>query len=149
MSSLYSDAYTEAAAAFDRSDLQTAYDLLYPLADAGEARAQYHLGLLHFQGWRVPGEYRTGYAWIKKAAEQGYAAAQANLGNLYRIGMVVSQDDIHALAWFSLAAKQGDRKADKRRHELANKMTATQRLQAQHLIEQIEQKRLFGKHRQN
>ena len=136
-SPVQADTYTEAASAFDRSDFQTAYDLLYPLAESGEARAQYELGLLHFQGWRVPGEYRTAHAWIRKSAEQGYAKAQEKLGNLYRIGMVVPQDNAYAYAWFSLAAHQGDSNAIVHLKKLKQLMTSQQLSRAGQLMEEI------------
>ena len=64
-----------------------------PLAEQGDADAQYNLGLMYDNGQGVPQNYKTAVKWYSLAAEQGDADAQYNLGWMYRNGQGVPQDD--------------------------------------------------------
>lgn len=50
---------------------------------AGQADAQYRLGLMYEDHLGVPQDYQQAYAWFLKAAEQGQADAQYRLGLMY------------------------------------------------------------------
>ena len=77
-------------------------------ANAGDAEAQWLLGLLYANGQGgVPQDYAQGVAWYRKAAEQGYAAAQSHLGFAYANGQGVPQDYAQSVAWYRKAAEQG------------------------------------------
>ena len=65
--------------AFERGDYATALREWTPLAEQGDADAQYNLGLMYDQGWGVSQDYRTAVKWYTLAAEQGDAYAQTNL----------------------------------------------------------------------
>ena len=67
-----------------RGDGQTAYRLLRPLADQGEAEAQFALGLLYYRGLGVTRDPAAAVSWYRKAADQGYAKAQFRLGCGFR-----------------------------------------------------------------
>jgi len=69
-----------ADSAFSRGDYAAVRQLMRPLADAGNAKAQNYLGLLYDNGYGVPRDDARAVAWYRKAAEQGNAAAQYNLG---------------------------------------------------------------------
>jgi TPR repeat protein len=97
-----------ADAAFRRGDYATVRQLMKPLADAGNAKAQNYLGVLYDNGFGVPRDDAQAVAWYRKAADQGNAAAQSNLGRLYDNGHGVPQDDARALSWYRKAAEQGD-----------------------------------------
>ena len=86
----------------------TALRLLRPLAEQGEASAQYNLGLMFDNGQGVPQDYATAVIWYRKAAEQGHAAAQNNLGAMYAQGQGVPQDYVAAANWYRKAAEQGN-----------------------------------------
>ena len=58
--------------------------LLRPLADQGDATAQYDLGLMYAKGQGVPQDYAEAVKWFRKAADQGDASAQYNLGRHVR-----------------------------------------------------------------
>jgi len=45
-------------------------------AEKGDARAQYSLGVMYFDGIGVKKNHDAGMKWIKKAAENGHQAAQ-------------------------------------------------------------------------
>ena len=60
----------------------TAYHLIRPLAELGNAVAQNKLGVMYNYGWGVPRDYERAAAWYRKAAAQGDAVAEINLQNL-------------------------------------------------------------------
>jgi TPR repeat protein len=82
--------------------------LIRPLANDGDAAAQYNLALMYMTGRGVQQDYAAAAIWLRKAAEQGYAFAQSNLGTLYRDGRGVPENDAEAVVWFRKAAHQGD-----------------------------------------
>ncbi|MFZ1643336.1 MAG: protein kinase [Candidatus Contendobacter sp.] len=77
------------------------------LADQGDPRAKFHLGILYMDGLGVPKDEKQAVEWYRKAAEQGYALAQSNLGGMYAIGLGVDKNYEQALAWYRKAAEQG------------------------------------------
>jgi len=92
-------------------DYATALREWTPLAEQGDADAQYNLGLMYENRRGVPQDYKTAVKWYRLAAEQGYVNAQYNLGTMYRNGVGVSQDYKTAVKWYRLAAEQGDASA--------------------------------------
>ena len=80
-------------------------------ANAGDAKAQYNLGVMYATGEGVLQDAVEAVAWYRQAAEQGDAEAQFNLGFAYANGEGVLQDDVEAVAWFHTAADQGYAKA--------------------------------------
>ncbi len=98
----------DGVSALRRDDYATALRLLRPLAEQGDARAQFHLGALYNFGGGVPQDYVQAASWYRKAAEQGDAWAQINLGVKYEIGQGVPQNYAQAVSWYRKAAEQGD-----------------------------------------
>ena len=76
-------------------------------ANAGDAMAQYNLGVVYDDGHGVPEDDVEAVKWYRLAAEQGVADAQYNLGLMYYNGTGVPQDYAEAVKWFRLAAEQG------------------------------------------
>ena len=99
--------FSDGADANDRGDDNTAFRLLKPLAEQGDAYAQYNIGLMYRLGKGVPEDDSEAAKWYRKAAEQGYADAQKAIGFMYMLGMGVSQDLPEAVKWFRKAAEQG------------------------------------------
>ena len=99
--------FDEAVAAYERGDYATALREIQPLAEQGDAVAQYNLGLMYDEGQGVPQDYEAAAQWYRRAAEQGYAAAQSNLGVMYAKGQGVLKDDKAAVQWLRRAAEQG------------------------------------------
>ena len=120
-------------------DVAAAVSELKPLAEQGNAEAQFNLGSLYYQGWGVPQDYKEAVKWLRKAAEQGHVFAQATLGTVYAEGVqeVVEKDYPQALMWFIFAAAQGDMEAMDFRDTLANRMTPTQIAEAQKLAREF------------
>ncbi len=91
-----------------------AYRLLKPLAEEGNARAQFRIGVMYNLGRGVPQDPTLAKDWIRKAlpfiqkaAAAGEAWAQADLGSLYEDGLVVAKSDAEAARWYQRAAEQG------------------------------------------
>jgi TPR repeat protein len=82
-----------------------------PLAEQGDAFAQYNLALIYSKGQGVPQDYAEAAKWYRKAAEQGDADAQYNLALFYYNGQGVPQDYAEAAKWYRRAAEQGNTKA--------------------------------------
>jgi len=80
------DASTEALAAAQAGDHAKALRLWLPLAEAGDALAQYNVGVLHEQGLGVPRDDAQAMWWYLKSAAQGYGWAAYNLAGQFRDG---------------------------------------------------------------
>ncbi len=100
--------FEDAVEAHSRGDSQKALRLIRPLANDGDAVAQFNLGLMYATGQGVQQDDAAAALWFRKAAEQGYALAQSNLGTMYLYGHGVTQNDTEAVVWFRKAADQGD-----------------------------------------
>src|SRR6266511_426204 len=81
-------------AAFNREDFVTAARIFGPFAEAGNARAQTHLGFMYSTGRGVPQNYIMAVYWYRRAAEQGEPSAQYMLGLLYDKGQGTPQNYI-------------------------------------------------------
>lgn len=92
----------------NRGDYAAALREWRPLAEQGDALAQYNLGVLYRKGRGVPQDDVQARQWYAKAAAQGLAKAQFNLGTLYFNGEGARKDYQQALRWFRLAADQGE-----------------------------------------
>jgi len=77
-------------------------------AEAGDADAQYNLGLMYVLGEGVEQDFKEAVKWYQKAADQGDAIAQSNLGLMYQKGQGVEQDFKEAAKWWQKAADQGN-----------------------------------------
>src|SRR5437660_1796183 len=93
--------------AIAKGDYATALRLLRPLADQGDAQAQYNLGVMYDDGQGVPQNDAEAMKWYRKAAEQGEDRAQNNLASMYASGQGVPQNYAEAMKWFRRAADQG------------------------------------------
>ncbi|MTW23223.1 serine/threonine-protein kinase [Allochromatium palmeri] len=99
--------FADGMAAFDRGDYQQAFAIWQPLAEQGDANAQFYLGKMYFNGQGVAKDYSQALQWYRKSAKQGFAQAQNNLGSMYTNGEGVAQDDAQAVQWYRKAAAQG------------------------------------------
>jgi len=93
--------------AAQKGDFATALREWKPLAEQGNAPAQFNLGLIYAKGQGVTRNYKTALKWFRLAAEQGLAGAQFNLGLMYEKGRGVPQNDKTAAKWWKLSAEQG------------------------------------------
>lgn len=93
--------------AYDGEDYTTALREWQPLAEQGDALAQYQVGLLYHKGRGVPQDDVQARKWYEKSAAQGQTKAQFSLGTLYFNGEGGPKDYQQALRWLRLAADQG------------------------------------------
>ena len=103
--------FDEGAAAYERGDYAAALREWQPLAEQGDAPAQFNLGLMHAEGKGVPRDDRMAVQWHRRAAEQGDVSAQNSLGLMYAKGRGVPRDYKMAAQWYRRAAEQGDASA--------------------------------------
>ena len=99
--------FNKGAYAYKKGDYKTAYNEVVALAEQGNAKAQFNLGLMYENGQGVPQDDKQAVYWFRKAAEQGNAKAQYNLGVMYAKGQGVLQDNKKAYMWFNLARYNG------------------------------------------
>ena len=102
-------------------------------AEAGEAIAQYNLGVMYANGEGVPEDDAEAVRWYRLSAEQGDANAQNNLGFMYDNGEGVPEDNVLAYMWFNLAAAQGNEDAQRNKDRAERQMTREQIAEAQRL----------------
>jgi TPR repeat protein len=107
-------------------------------AEQDVAGAQFHLGVMFYEGRGVPQDTAEAEKWFHRAADLGDAQSQYNLGLLYAKGETGEPDNVSAHMWFNLAAARfppsntGDRSASVNYRDLvAKKMTPDQIAEAQ------------------
>lgn len=79
--------FNEGLNSYQAQDYPSALREFLPLANGGNAHAQFHLGVMYYEGEGVPKDYSQAGDWYRKAAEQGYAEAQLALGVMYQYGV--------------------------------------------------------------
>lgn len=94
---------------------EAAARLLSPLADAGNAEAQYRLGMMYFSGSGVGENERRSYDLLLRSALQGHVNAMLQLANVLTFGQEIPnfvQDPEHEAArWYFQAASAGNAEA--------------------------------------
>lgn len=103
----------EGVAAFKNKEYELAMKELQPLAEQGNAEAQYWVGRMHIDGKGVPVDLEKGVRLYTMAAEQFFGAAQIELGALYSLGEGVPKDKTAAAKWYIIAQSAEDPKAQK------------------------------------
>jgi TPR repeat protein len=94
-----------------KGDFQAAFEEWLPLAELGDAEAQYNLGVMYDEGAGIDQDLAKAASWYRKAAEQGFVDAQTNLGMMHYAGQGITRDLAEAAEWFRRAASQGDQEA--------------------------------------
>ena len=99
--------------AYYDGDYNTSFELLYPLAEEGEARAQFRIGVMYRYGRSVSKNADLSEKWftlalptVLRKAQTGEAWAQTDLGTAYELGVSLTQDFERAAYWYRLAAEQ-------------------------------------------
>jgi len=103
--------YESGAVAFLDGDYNTAFQELKPIAEQGNANAQFFLGVMYGMGQGVRQDYAESLMWFRNAADQDNSNAQACLGIMYSQGRGVKQDYAEAAKWYRKAAEQGNANA--------------------------------------
>ena len=132
-----SDSLRQGRAAFSRGDYVRAAQLLAPLAQSGNPRAQAMLGFMYENGLGAPQAYDVAVGLYVGSAERGDPSGQYLLGLMYDKGHGVDRDDVLAYKWLNLAAAAAparDRENYlKIRNAVASKMSLNQVVEGQWL----------------
>ncbi len=125
--------------AYHRGDHAVAMEIWRPLAEGGNASAQYMVGYLYARGEGVVSNSGTAAKWYHRAADQGDPDAQLNLGLMYVKGAGVKKSYVAAYQWFALAYltyPPGDYRnnAFRNRENVATLMSAEQIENAERLV---------------
>jgi len=116
--------------AYESKDYATALKEWRPLAEQGNARAQFWLGVLYEHGRGVTQDKAEAAKWYRKSAEQGNADAQYWLGVLYgNGGEGVLQDRVAAHMWLNIAVANGDPRYFER-DRVAGKLSSSELVEA-------------------
>ena len=94
-------------AAWQAGDYALAIGNWRPLADRGDADAQYNIAQAYFLGRGVPQNANLAEQWYERAARQGHEEAQANYGLL----LFQNGRRREAMPWIEQAANRGDPRA--------------------------------------
>lgn len=97
--------------AFQDKEYRKAYELLFPLALQGNAKAQSYIGLLFMYSYDsqspVEIDAEKAASWFRKAAAQGEPSAMYYLGELYHSCRQPFCSEEEGLSWYEKAAKLG------------------------------------------
>jgi TPR repeat protein len=93
--------------AWQQSDYAGAVAIWRPLAEKGDADAQFNLGQACRLGRGVPTNLSAAKTWFERAATQGHVDAQTTLGLL----LFQNGDQAEGLGWLKKAAEQGEPRA--------------------------------------
>jgi len=99
--------YQKGSDAAQKGVYATALKEWKPLAEQGNAGAQYNLGIMYHEGRCVTQDDKAAIKWLTKAAEQGLVIAQYELALMYNNGEGVTQNYKMAVKWYEVAAEQG------------------------------------------
>jgi cell division septation protein DedD len=98
----------EGVEAWQAGNYSAAVNEWRPLADKGDADAQFNLGQAYKLGRGVPApDLKIAQSWYEKAAQQGHGQAQANLGLI----LFQNGERQRAMPWIRKAAEAGDPRA--------------------------------------
>jgi len=94
--------------AYEQKDYATALKELTPLAEKGDADAQFILGKMYWDGKGVLKDLDQAAKWFRLSAAQGNADAQFFLGSFY---LLPHKDIGEGVKWLRLSAEQGNKDA--------------------------------------
>jgi TPR repeat protein len=97
--------------AYNSLDYATAKAEWEALADAGDAKAAYGMGLLYGNGFGVDMNDELALKYYGIAAQQGHADAAFNLAVMHQNGWGVPPSDEVANKWYLVAANKGNTEA--------------------------------------
>ena len=82
--------------------------VLLPKAEAGDASAQYMLGVAYADSKAVQKDPAQAWLWFQRSAEKGWPVGQNAVGTAYKSGMGVSRNEVEAVRWYRKAADHGN-----------------------------------------
>jgi TPR repeat protein len=112
--------------AFKNGKYETALQLARPLAQEGDAVAQFILGKMHQKGKGIEKNISEAKKWFSRAAAQQFAYAQFELAKLYYDGVGILHDKVLAHMWYNLAGATGLEKGAEKRSRMESEMSQAQ-----------------------
>ena len=130
------DDLDDGLAAYNDGDYATALKLWKPLAEQGDAEAQYNLGQMYQYGEGVRKDAKEAARWYRMAANKHHTKAQYALGLMYANGKGVIADDKKTHIWLNIAPAYGDDSTDHIIEILTQRMTPADISEAQEMARQ-------------
>jgi len=97
----------EAKAAYDAKDYKTAFEEYLPLAEAGNAEAQFWIGDMYRFGLGRKQDYNKAVVWFRKSATNGFARVMISLGYMAGKGQGMTLSDKSKICFYEIAAYYG------------------------------------------
>ena len=111
----------------ERGEYKRAYDVLYPMAQTGNADAEELIGSMYALGTGVERDDIRAFEWYLRASLRGHPGAQSGIGWYYEVGRGMPAPDlVRGYAWYTLSAIGGDPDAAISLEEIVKKMTHEQ-----------------------
>jgi len=105
--SAFAGPYEDGFAAYNAKNYNQAMQLWRPIADKGNAKAQFNIAMMYANNEGVTRSYPESAKWMRMAAGQGHAQAQYLMGTMYNSGLGITKDRTLAVKWFEKSAAQG------------------------------------------
>lgn len=100
--------YAKGVEALQAGNYTVAAQELADAADAGDAKAQYLMGYLYYQGQGVAQDDEKAFELFRNAADKGHVEAQTFLAFMYDAGRGVPQNKKKAFELYQASADEGD-----------------------------------------
>jgi TPR repeat protein len=97
--------------AYKDEDFETVLSKWRPLAERGDPKAQFNLGMMYYDGYGDSNNFFAAAKWFWRASKQGHAKAQLKLGTMYYQGIGVKESKSKAAKLYRMSAKGGNGKA--------------------------------------
>ena len=104
---VYAQSFQEGKEAYLAKDYSKAFDILMPLANQGDPKAQMTIAMMYDYGQGVPKDSVKAVEWYTKAAAQGVPIVQHDLGVKFFRGIGVPRDYTAAARWWRMAGENG------------------------------------------
>ncbi len=96
--------FEDGVAAYDKGQFDVALKLWLPLAEQGDAAAQYNVAGMYEKGTGVPADPAQAAHWYLEAAKKGDVDAELKVGDLYTSGTGVAKDTDEARRWYTIVS---------------------------------------------
>lgn len=104
--------------AYRLGQFRRAYTLLRPLAESGDAQAQFTIAMMYSSGRGVPLDEQRAAHWFTLASAQGHRDAEYRLAQLYEQGWGVTPSQEQSIDWYQRCAAQSDPRCQARLKQL-------------------------------
>jgi hypothetical protein len=94
--------------AYYNKEYDTAFDLYKPIAEQGNAEAQYRLGWMYLYGLGTMQSYPDAIDWLTKGANQGDPEASHKVAEMYDFGYGVEKNKMLSYMWYAICKRQLD-----------------------------------------